>query len=233
MKTLKIKIKQTSINPSGNWNVAKNWFPTIEINQETGKINIETFYTEGMQKRASITTTTYRNKFSKEKDQLLISGEVYCRNWVHGKLSGTQIYVFAIFVGDSGHIYIHRAPATKGWLNCNANNIKNRLVKLGIGAISGVLQQGDFLLKPANGNSQPIDIFKHEWNTSSHHRFDQPVLSEYIQKIGRIIYIPDGKTVELHHEAVDGIQHPTITVPAGQWIIGSTASQLSHLNKRD
>ncbi|MFW5700925.1 MAG: hypothetical protein ACOCWM_04470, partial [Cyclobacteriaceae bacterium] len=43
----------------------------------------------------------------------------------------------------------------------------------------------------------------------------------------------EGKSVQLVHEAVDGIQHPTITVPPGQWIIGSTATQLYHSNYRD
>ncbi len=232
-KKLSVEVKETSVNPGGNWNTAKDNFPTININQKTGKITVESFYTEGRQKKASIETTMYQVKISKDKSQVLISGEVDCRNWINYKTSGTQSFVFACFVGDSGHIYVHRAPATKGWLNCNPETIRKRLVKLGIGAVKNVLQQGDFLLKDANGNSHPIDFFKHEWSSSSHHKFDQPVLSEYVSGVGRIVYIPEGKSVELHHEAVDGIQHPTIIVPAGQWIIGSTANSLSHSNRRD
>jgi hypothetical protein len=233
MKKLTVETHEVSVNPGGNWNIAKDHFPVIRINQETGVINVESYRTEGRQKKASVETTMYETKVSDDKSQVLISGEVYCRNWINAKTSGTQAFVFAIFEGDSGHIYIHRAPATKGWINCNPNTIRKRLVKLGIGATSGVLQQGDFLLKPANGSSLPVDSFKHEWTSASHHKFSEPVLSEYVSGVGRIIFIPEGRTVELHHEAVDGIQHPMIVVPAGQWIIGSTASQLHHTNKRD
>jgi len=235
MKTMKLKVevKESSVNPTGNWNTARSFFPIINIDQEKGLINVESLSTVGRQKKASIETTMYATKFSKDRTQVLISGEVYCRNWINGKTSGTQAFCFVIFIGDSGHIYTHRAPATKGWLNCSPESLKKRLVKLGIGALKGVLQQGDFLLKPANGNMQPIESFKHEWTSSSHHKFSEPLLSKYVDKVGRIIYILNGKTVELHHEAVDGIQHPTIQVPAGQWIIGSTATQLRHANKID
>lgn len=233
MKTLTYKNVNTCIQPSGNWNTAKDWFPRITVDQEKCIVEIESFYTSGRQDKASIDTDEITVKLSDDQTQMLVVGSVECKNWKNYKCSGSQSFVFAIFEGDSGHIYIHRAPATKGWKECNPNLIRKRLVKLGIGATTGVLQQGDFLLKPANGCSLPVEQFKHEWMSASHHKFDQPVLSEYVSGIGRFVFIPENCLVMLHHEAVDGIQHPSIQVPSGQWIIGSTASQLSHTNKRD
>lgn len=233
MKKLTYSIKMDQIDPSGNWNTAKNFFPTIDIDQKKKVVTITTFETSGHQKKCSVDLEALDVKTSKKGDQMLITGSVYATNWATKKLSGSQGFCFAVFVGDSGHIYTHRAPATKGWMNCDPEKIRTRLVKLGIGASVGVLQQGDFLLKPANGNSLAIEEFKHEWTSSSHHKFDQPVLSVWKTGVGRLIYIPEGCTVMLHHEAVDGIQHPSITIPAGQYIIGSTASQLKHSNLRD
>lgn len=233
MKNLSVKIQNQSVSPSGNWNTAADWFPSISINQETWEVEITKFNTSGRQAKASISTNALNVKHSLCGTQVLVTGEVDCRNWKNYKTSGTQTFCYAIFVGDTNHIYVHRAPATKGWLNLDPNKIRQRLVKLGIGAVKDVLQQGDFLLKPANGSSQPIESFKHEWNSASHHRFDQPVLSQYVTNVGRFIYIPEGCTVELHHYATDGIQHPTITVPAGQYIIGNTANGLNHSNQRD
>lgn len=228
-----VYVKNETVTPTGNWNAAKDWFPAIDIDQETKHVTITTYDTVGHQKKASIETTEIDTSLSIDGDQLLITGEVDCRNWKNYKTSGTQKFVFAIFIGDSGHIYVHRAPATKGWLNLNPDRIRKRLVKLGIGANQDVIQQGDFLLKPANGSSLPIDQFRHEWSSSSHHQFSEPVLSEYVPRVGRIVYIPEGHSVELIHEAIDGIKHPTVTVPSGQWIIGSTASGLYHSNDRD
>lgn len=228
-----VTIKDENVNPSGNWNTAKDWFPEIDINQETQHVTITTFDSTGHQKKASVETTDIDTELSIDGDQLLVKGEVFCRNWSNWKCSGSQKFVFAIFVGDSGHIYVHRAPATKGWLNLDPEKIRKCLIKLGIGAVKDVIQQGDFLLKPANGASIPIYQFRHEWSSSSHHQFSEPVLSEYVPRVGRIIYIPAGHSIELVHEAVDGIQHPTVTVPAGQWIIGSTATSLYHSNNRD
>jgi hypothetical protein len=228
-----VNVKNETVTPTGNWNVAKDWFPSIDIDQKTKHVTITTYDTIGRQKKASIETTDIDTALSTDGDQLLVTGEVDCRNWQKYKTSGSQKFVFAIFLGDSGHIYVHRAPATKGWLGLNPDRIRKRLVKLGIGAEKDVIQQGDFLLKPANGSSLPIDQFKHEWTSSSHHQFSEPVLSEYVPSVGRLIYIPEGHSVELIHEAVDGIQHPTVTVPSGQWIIGSTASSLYHTNDRD
>jgi len=230
---INFRIENQEVTPSGNWNTASMFFPEVDVNQETGEVKIVSLYSRGRQQKASIDTLNIQATLSTDQTQLLITGCVDCRNWKNYKTSGSQNFVFAVFVGDTNHIYVHRAPATKGWMKCNPNTIRKRLVKLGIGAITGVLQQGDFLLKPANGSSLPVDTFKHEWQSASHHKFDQPVLSQYVNGKGRFIYIPDNCTIELHHYATDGIQHPTITVPSGQWIIGSTANQLEHNNRRD
>lgn len=228
-----VKTKNEIITPTGNWNAAKDWFPSIEINQKEKHVTITTYETRGYQKKAIVETTNIDTALSTDGEQLLVVGEVYCKNWQNYKTTGSQKFVFAVFVGDSGHIYVHRAPATKGWINLNPDRIRKRLVKLGIGAEKGVIQQGDFLLKPANGSSLPIDHFRHEWSSSSHHKFSEPVLSEYVPGVGRVILIPAGHSVDLVHEAVDGIQHPTVTIPEGQWIIGSTATSLYHSNDRD
>lgn len=233
MKTLKLKVKDVfeKVEPSGNWHTAKDFFPTFKIIQETGLITITHYDTVGYQKYAKVESTPFVIKMSKNKDQVLITGEVDCWNFRHGKCSGTQAYCFAIFIGDSGHIYTHRATASKGWMNLDPEKIRKRLVKKGIGAVVNVLQQGDFLLKPAGINSVPEENFKHEWTSRSHHIFSEP-LPSFMSNHGRHILIKEGE-VELHHVAVDGIQHPTIKVPAGQWIIGSTSPSLRHANMLD
>jgi len=229
-KNLRVRINEEIANPGGNWNTAKDWFPTIEVDQPKKLINIATYATEGRQKKATIDTDSIDYSLSKNKDQCLITGEISCKNWSNYKCSGSQKFVFACFVGDSGHIYTHRAPATKGWLNCDPENIRKRLVKLGIGATDKVIQQGDFLLKPANSNAYPDEEFKHETMGAGHHKFECPVLYAY-GDTGRQYKITE--PTQLIHEAVDGIQHPTVTIPKGVWIVGTTANQLSHSNKRD
>jgi hypothetical protein len=229
---MKTKTQNYDANP-GNWTTTNDCLPIIEVDQETHEVTISLAGTTGYQKKACVDSSLDRVAMSPECDQLLIVGEVVVKNWVHWQCSKTQKFVFALFVGDSGHIYTHRAPATKGWRELDPSKIRKRLVKLGVGSTSGVIQQGDFLLKPANGFSLPVEDFRHEWESASHHKFSEPVLSEYVPRVGRVIYIPAGRTVELHHEAVDGIQHPMQVVPEGQWVIGSTASQLRHSNARD
>jgi hypothetical protein len=230
MKELLIIRNEVEVIPTGNWNTAKDYFPVIEIDQETGVITVTTHETTGRQKKASITTESCHWEISDDKSQILLTGEVDCRNWINWKCSKSQKFVYAIFLGDSGHIYVHRAPATKGWLNANPNTLKNRLRKLGIGADENVLQQGDFLLKPANGNALPDDEFKHEYMGSGHHKFELPVLRAWDGKNTQI-YVKE-ETI-IHHEAVDGIQHPDLVVPIGKYIIGTTANSLFHTNKRD
>ena len=225
-KNLSFEIIKSEATPHGNWSSAKDFFPIFDINQKESQIKMTIFSTSGHQKKASISTDAPEIKISDDKTQALVIAKVSCKNWVNWQGSGDKIAVFAIFVGDSDHIYIHRASATKGWLNLNPNNIRKRLVKLGIGATQGVLQQGDFLLKPANGSSFPDDKFLHEKMGSGHHNFELPQLFFDGQ-----FWIKE--EVRLIHKAIDGIQHPIIIVPPGKYIVGTTASQLRHANKRD
>ena len=222
---LSVSVSTETISPSGNWNTAKDWFPTINVDQEARQVSVVQFKSYGHQKKASVSTKWISTDFSEDRSQLFVRGEVHVRNWINGKCSGAQKFCFAIFVGDSGHIYTHRAPATKGWMEASPDVIRKRLRKLGIGAIN-VIQQGDFLLKPANGNAHPDEEFAHERMGFGHHNFEGPVLYHD----GQFFLKED--TV-LKHTAVDEIQHPNVIVPPGKYIVGTTASQLKHSNARD
>lgn len=215
--------KKVDVNPGGNWNSAKDWFPRITVNQETKEMTIEVFNSVGYQKKASVETTECHVDI--DNDSAFVRGEVHVSNWVNHVCGGDQKFCFAVFVGDSGHVYIHRAPATKGWMSAKPSEIKKRLRKLGIGA-DNVYQQGDYLLKPANGKVFSDNEFKHEFNGSGHHKFEFSVL-----RCKNQVWIQE--PVNMVHHAVDGIQHPTITIPAGKYIMGTTANSLSHDNRRD
>jgi len=218
-------IKKESINPGGSWNTAKDHFPLISVDQSTGAVTITTYDTEGHQKKASVETVSCRIDISDDGESLFVRGSVDVKNWKNYKCSGEQAFCFAVFVGDSGHIYTHRAPATKGWMAAKPEEIKKRLRKLGIGAVN-VIQQGDFLLKPANGSGHPDELFAHERMGFGHHNFEGPTLYHDGQFLLR-------GPLTLKHTAIDGIQHPDVIVPAGKWIVGTTASQLKHSNARD
>lgn len=231
MKEQKLRVlkKSVAVTPGGNWNTAKHWFPEIDVNQETGTVRVTYFYTVGHQKKASIETEWI--KIDTKGNSSFVRGEVDCRNWQNGKCSGSQQFCFAIFQGDSGHIYTHRAPATKGWMNAKPEEIRKRLRRLGVGVNEVAYQQGDFLLKKANGLALPDDDFKHESTGAGHHNFDVPVLYAVDEKGRRQYWVKEAVT--LTHRAVDGIQHPTVTVEPGKYIVGSTTDSLFHRNKRD
>jgi hypothetical protein len=146
------------------------------------------------------------------------------------RTGGRQRFCYFVFLGDSGHYYTHRAVASKGWLECPPEKLLARLRKLGIGADRGVVQQGDFLLKPANGNGYPADQFAHETMGAGHHKFAAPVLYADGEH-GRQYLLRE--PVLLRHEAVDGIQHPDVMVPVGQYVVGTTSEGLRHSNRRD
>ena len=213
-------------HPSGNWTCAKDWFPIINVDQESRKVSITTYETYGHQKKATIDTGNIDVDISDDHRAVYIRGVVNCKNWNNWEGSGSQKFCFAVFIGDSGHVYTHRAPATKGWMNGDPNGILKRLRKLGIGAEKGVIQQGDFLLKPANSNGYPDASFAHERMGSGHHNFEFPVLYHRGQ------YKITEPTI-LIHTAVDGIQHPDVVVPLGKYIVGTTTNQLHHANARD
>ena len=222
-----VYIKNEIVEPGGNWNTAKNWFPIIDVDQETRTVNITTHDSEGYQKKASVDTESISTKMNEKGDSLYIRGSVNVSNFSNGKCSGSQSFCFAIFVGDSGHIYTHRAPASKGWMESDPDEIRKRLRKLGIGANENVVQQGDFLLKPANGNACADDEFEHETMGAGHHNFEMPVLFAY-GKTGRQYKISE--PTRLIHTAVDGIKHPDVVVPVGIWVVGTTAASLRNVN---
>lgn len=223
---LKSSIHCVTVVPGGNWNTAKEWFPTIEVDQLARYVTITTYETDGFQEKASVSLEWINVDISDDHRAMYVRGEVNCRNWRNYKCSGSQQFCFAVFVGDSGHIYIHRAPAKKGWMNGNPNGILKRLRKLGIGADRGVIQQGDFLLKPANSKGYPDEDFIHERMGSGHHNFEFPVLYHRGQ------YFITEPTM-LIHTAVDGVQHPDVIVPPSKYFVGTTANQLDHSNARD
>lgn len=232
-KRLRGKIKGVWVNPGGNWNVPRDWFPTLAIDQQKGTVMVSTSDTQGRQKKASVTTEC-RIDSATDGPALMVRGSVEVHNWINVKCSGEQSFCFVVFEGDSGHIYVHRAPASKGWMEmiCSYPAIVRRLRKLGIGADSGVVQQGDFLLKPANGKAISDAEFKHETTGWGHHNFDRPVLTAWTREAGRQVKIIDAHT-RIIHKAVDGIQHPDVIIPPGTYIVGTTAESLRHSNRRD
>lgn len=228
MINLRVLKKKEVVAPAGNWNTAKDWFPEINVNQETGTVKVTYFESYGYQDKASVETEELT--IDTKGDSSFIRGNVSCKNWINYKCSGSQNFCFAVFQGDSGHIYIHRAPATKGWMNAKPQEIKKRLRKLGVGIEEVAYQQGDFLLKKANSTALNDNEFVHETMGAGHHVFDVPVLYAFDGK-HRQYWIKE--TVMLIHEAVDGIQHPTVEIKPGKYIVGTTANSLRHRNKRD
>lgn len=224
---LSYEIASETVSPGGNWNQAKDWFPTLNIDQANRHVKITTYDSMGHQKKASVSTERCAVARSDDGTQMFVRGEVDCRNWINGKTSGTQSFCFAIFEGDDGHIYTHRATASRGWMEAAPDTIRKRLRKLGIGAEKGVVQQGDFLLKPANGNALPDSDFSHEYTGSGHHRFELPVL-----RSGSQVWIQEPTKI-IHRTTDDALRHPDVTVPPGKYIVGTTAPSLAHPNRRD
>jgi len=227
-----IRVKTTTVEAEiyGNWSVAKDFFPHIEVNQKTGYIKVECYENSGYQKKATVTLDSIT--VDTKENCTFIRGEVTCKNWVNYKCSKAQKFCFAIFEGDSGHIYTHRAPATKGWMNAKPSEIKKRLRKLGIGVEKVAVQQGDFLLKYASKETCPEDVeFKHETKGSGHHKFVSPIL--YADKNGQRFYFVKDEPTLLAHKAIDGIQHPDQIVEPGKYVVGTTANSLKHSNLRD
>jgi len=229
MKKLTYKNLKSNVNPTGNWVTARDFFPELRVDQKKRHVDILSFYSVGFQKKAKIFTNMQDVKVSKKGDAMFVRGEVDCQNWVNRKCSGTQKFCFALFVGDSGHIYTHRAPASKGWMEASPEKITARLRKLGIGVEKVAFQQGDFLLKNANSKGYPDSEFKHETQGAGHHKFVAPVL--YADgSAGRQYLITE--PVLLVHQVTD-IQHPDVLITPGKYIVGTTAMSLSTQNKRD
>lgn len=230
MKKMTVKMTDETITV-GNWGNAKDLFPRIVVDQEGRVVTVTRLNCDQGKypNRISGETLNCDYRVSKDRQAIIITGKTTMKNWKRWQGSGEQSFCFVVFRGDSGHIYTHRAPATKGWIECDPNKALSRLRKLGIGA-ENVIQQGDFLLKPANGNAYPEANFAHETMGAGHHKFVAPVLFADGDH-GRQYRITE--PVTLRHEAIDGIQHPDVTVPIGIFIIGTTANSLPHSNRRD
>ena len=222
-------IKNDSYDSLGNYAGAKDLFPTIAVDQKTAIVTI-TYFDISNQKRGQWGKThDHEETLSTDGQVLRITGMTGLRN-DRRHTGGRQKFCYFVFRGDSGHLYTHRAVASKGWLECNPDKLLKRLRKLGIGAAENVIQQGDFLLKPANGNSYPDPDFLHETTGAGHHNFEMPVLYATGSK-GRQYKIIENTL--LIHTAIDGIKHPDIIVPPGIYAVGTTSESLSHVNKRD
>lgn len=228
-RPLTVVTRATEYSKQGKWWGPAELFPDISVDQATRVVTV-VYHSAADPSRRYGKTWEHSETISSDGQAVLIRGMCGYKNLVHPQCGGRQQFCFAVFVGDSGHVYTHRAPATRGWMECRPEDITARLVKLGIGAVRGVIQQGDYLLKPANGNALPEEEFKHEYMGSGHHRFEVPVLRAWS---GRATHVLIREPVRLVHHAVDGIQHPDVVVPAGQYIIGTTASSLRHANGRD
>lgn len=229
MEKITVKIQEEEFDSLGNWAGPKDLFPTIEVNQETAEVEITTHSISNSGRGQWGKTHEINTEISEDGQVVRITGLTGLRN-DRRRTGGRQKFCYFVFRGDSNHLYTHRSVASKNWLHCEPEKLLKRLRKLGIGADKGVLQQGDFLLKPANGNAYANEEFKHETMGSGHHKFCCPVLYADGSK-GRQYKIIE--PVKLLHEAVDGIQHPDIEVPVGIYIVGTTSTGLPHSNMRD
>lgn len=213
----------------GNWAGPRDLFPEINVDQDTACVRV-VYWDLYDSKRGQYGTTHEHSETISEDGQVVrITGMCGLRN-DRRHTGGRQTFCFFVFRGDSGHLYTHRSVASKGWLECPPEKLLKRLRKLGIGADKGVVQQGDFLLKPANGSAYPESDFAHESMGAGHHQFAAPVLYADGSN-GRQYLIRE--PILLQHHAVDGIQHPDIMVPVGQYIVGTTSEGLRHTNRRD
>lgn len=224
MKKISVKIEHDEYESMGNWDGARALFPTIEVNQKTARVKI-TYWSVSNSKRGQWGQThEHTETKSTDRQVLRITGMTGLRN-DRRSVGGRQKFCYFVFRGDSGHLYTHQSVASKGWMNCDPDKLLKRLRKLGIGA-ENVIQQGDYLLKPANSNAYPDSDFAHEKTGSGHHNFELPQLYHRGQFLIK-------EPTKLIHTAIDGIQHPDIEVPPGKYIVGTTSNGLDHSNKRD
>lgn len=229
MKNLTVKIEDAQLQRRGNWTTARDLFPELSVDQDTAEVSVRRFDAEWDPKYGGGKTHECDVEISADGQAMFVRGMCGYRN-ERRRVGGRQKFCYAIFRGDSGHIYIHRATASAGWMAAAPETITRRLRTLGIGADRGVIQQGDFLLKPANGRAFPDEEFRHEYMGSGHHTFELPVLRAYAAGVSQVLITTPTR---LHHEPVDGIQHPEVIVPPGKYIIGTTSAGLAHDNRRD
>ena len=230
MDAITFTIRDEEYDTLGNWATAKDLFPNITVDQTTSEVSIE-YYSINNQRRGQWGLTHEHAEILSQDGQVLrVTGMCGLRNDKR-RTGGRQQFCFFVFRGDSGHLYTHRATASKGWLECKPEKLLSRLRKVGMGHTdAGVLQQGDFLLRPANGAALPEEQFLHEMRGVGNHNFDVPVRYAYDGTHRQILLTEE---VRLVHRALDGIQHPDVLVSPGCWIIGNTSVGLRHDNRRD
>jgi|GEM_PF-5291257 len=198
--------------------------PDVVVHQPSRTVVIRTQETDGYQDYACV-DTDLEIRHGADGQGAIASGCVRVSCWgassAHG---GRRGLCFAAFLGDSGHVYVHRAPATSTWTGMEASGaaIRERLRKLG-GATRGTIQQGDLLFVPANGRSLPPESYQHEVGALGHHVPALPLLQAWIGSERALLV---REPTEIRHLPAQGATHPTITLPAGQWIVRTTASSL-------
>ena len=74
-----VEILSEDCEPSGNWNTAKDWFPSIEVDQETRTVTVTRYNSYGYQSHASISTEWLEVDRSEDGTQVFIRGEVFCQ----------------------------------------------------------------------------------------------------------------------------------------------------------
>jgi hypothetical protein len=122
MKQLRVLRKEKIVKDMGDWSTAKNYFPKITVNQETGSVYVTTFRSGGYQTKGSVSTLWIETQT--KGNAAFIRGEVLYQNYKHCECSGRKAFCFAVFESDSGHIYLHHAPATKRWMNAKPTEIR-------------------------------------------------------------------------------------------------------------
>ena len=230
MKTLTLNVQEQEIESLGNWATAKDLFPIIEVEQKTTVVNITILSIANRKRGQWGKTHEFNTELSSDKQVVRITGMTGLRN-DRRQTGGRQKFCFFVFLGDSGHYYTHRSVASKGWSECEPDKLLSKLRRAGLGkSDKNVIQQGDFLLYPANGNSYDDEEFKHETTGAGHHNFEMPVLFATGDR-GRQYKLTEPTL--LIHTAVDGIQHPSVLIPSGVYSVGATKESLAHSNKRD
>jgi hypothetical protein len=229
MNGIAVVVKQGELGSVGTYAGPRELFPTIQVDQATAVVTVTHLSVDNGKRGQWGKTHEHAEVVSADGQSVRISGLCGLRN-DRRNTGGRQKFCFFVFRGDSGHLYTHRAVASKGWLECPPDKLLARLRKLGIGADRGVVQQGDFLLKPSNGNGYAVDQFAHETMGAGHHRFACPVLYADGEH-GRQYLLRE--PVLLQHEAVDGIKHPDVSVPGGEYTVGTSCEGVRHDNKRD
>jgi hypothetical protein len=225
---MNIIVKHKQLDRVGNWAGPRDLFPTIQIDQATGEICVTLHSVYDSRRGQYGRTHEHTERLSPDGQAARITGLCGLRN-DRRHAGGRQRYCFFAFVGDSGHIYLHRATASSGWLECPPEKILARLRKLGIGRESVAAQQGDLLFWAANGTSYPADEFRHEVARIGHHEFAAPVL--FADGARGRQYKVAAPGMLLTHRPAAGAVHPAVTLPEGVYYCGTTSPSLSGGNK--